>query len=70
LLLGKVVDDKVLVQWPSSPRPTSMTRAKFEAVWDGRLVMRARRAALSDLSRRFDISCIATCLARCCSPRS
>src|SRR5205807_9382495 len=56
LLLGKVADDKVLVQWPSAPRPTSMTRAEFEAVWDGRLVMMARRAALSDLSRRFDIT--------------
>jgi subfamily B ATP-binding cassette protein HlyB/CyaB len=56
LFLGKVADDKVLVQWPSAPRPATMTRAEFEAVWDGRLVMMARRAALSDLSRRFDIT--------------
>src|SRR6266571_5766853 len=56
LILGKVADDKALVQSPVSPRPTSMTRAEFEAVWDGRLVMMARRAALSDLSRRFDIT--------------
>jgi subfamily B ATP-binding cassette protein HlyB/CyaB len=33
-----------------------MTRAEFEAVWDGQLVLMARRAGLVDLSRRFDIS--------------
>jgi subfamily B ATP-binding cassette protein HlyB/CyaB len=56
LIVGKVVEDKVLIQHPSSPRPEAMTRAQFEAVWDGRLVLIARRAALSDLSRRFDIT--------------
>jgi ATP-binding cassette, subfamily B, bacterial HlyB/CyaB len=56
LILGKVVEDKILIQHPSSPRPEAMTRAQFEAVWDGRLVLIARRAALSDLSRRFDIT--------------
>src|SRR5712671_3925430 len=33
-----------------------MTRAELEAVWDGRLVLMTRRAALTDLARRFDIS--------------
>src|SRR5690348_14305122 len=33
-----------------------MTRAQFEAAWDGRLVLITRRAGLSDLSRRFDIT--------------
>src|SRR6266571_634742 len=56
LILGKVADDKVLIQHPSSPRPEAMTRAEFEAMWDGRLVLMARRATLSDLSRRFDIT--------------
>jgi ATP-binding cassette, subfamily B, bacterial HlyB/CyaB len=56
LILGKVGEDKVLIQQPSSPRPEAMTRAQFEAVWDGRLVLMARRAKLSDLSRRFDIT--------------
>src|SRR5712691_13055342 len=55
LFLGKVGEDKALVQSPSSPRPALMTRAEFEAVWDGRLVMMTRRAGLLDLSRRFDI---------------
>src|SRR5262245_10512613 len=33
LILGKVGDDKALVQSPISPRPTLMTRSEFEAVW-------------------------------------
>jgi subfamily B ATP-binding cassette protein HlyB/CyaB len=56
LILGKAVEDKVLVQHPSSPKPEAMTRAEFEAVWDGRIVLMARRVTLSDLSRRFDIT--------------
>src|SRR6266850_1738540 len=56
LILGKVADDKALVQSPVSPRPSMMSREEFEAVWDGRLVLMARRAGLSDISRRFDIT--------------
>ena len=56
LLLGKAADDKIIVQAPGSPRPTLMTRTEFEAVWDGRLVLMTKRAALTDLSRRFDIT--------------
>ena len=56
LFLGKVGEDKALVQSPSSPRPALMTKAEFEAVWDGRLVLMTRRAGLLDLSRRFDIT--------------
>src|SRR5436190_2390409 len=56
LFLGKVGDDKALVQSPFSPRPELMTREQFEAVWDGRLVMVTRRVGLLDLSRRFDIT--------------
>src|SRR6266568_606201 len=56
LFLGKVGDDKALIQSPSSPRPALMTRAEFEAVWDGRLVLMTRRVGLLDLGRRFDIT--------------
>jgi subfamily B ATP-binding cassette protein HlyB/CyaB len=56
LLLGKVGDDKALVLSPLSPRPAMMTRAEFENVWDGQLVLMTRRAGLVDLSRRFDIT--------------
>jgi ATP-binding cassette, subfamily B, bacterial HlyB/CyaB len=56
LLLGKVVGGEVLVQRPSEPRPLKLTRAEFEALWGGRLVLMARRASLSDLTGRFDIT--------------
>src|SRR5882762_876388 len=56
LFLGKVGDDKAIVQSPLSPRPELMTWTELEAVWDGRLVLMTRRAALTDLARRFDIT--------------
>src|SRR3974390_857281 len=56
LILGKVGEDKALVQAPLSPTPKLMTRAEFEAVWDGQLVLMTRRAMLADLTRRFDIT--------------
>jgi subfamily B ATP-binding cassette protein HlyB/CyaB len=56
LILGKTADDKVLVHRPGMERPETMTRAEFEAIWDGRLVLMTRRASLADLSRRFDIT--------------
>jgi len=34
LILGKVSDDKAIVQSPLSPRPSLMTRAEFAALWD------------------------------------
>src|SRR6516225_2817451 len=56
LFIGKVGDDKAIVQSPLSPRPVVMARAELERVWDGRIVLMARRAGLIELSRRFDIS--------------
>jgi ATP-binding cassette, subfamily B, bacterial HlyB/CyaB len=56
LLLAKAGDGKVLVQSPLAPRPQLMTQAELEAVWDGRIVLVARRAGLVDLARRFDIT--------------
>ncbi|MGH7089973.1 MAG: cysteine peptidase family C39 domain-containing protein, partial [Stellaceae bacterium] len=56
LVVGRAGDDKVLVQEPGSPRPTVMTDAEFQAVWDGRIILMSRRAGLGDLTRRFDIT--------------
>ncbi|WP_409192470.1 type I secretion system permease/ATPase [Bradyrhizobium sp. RDM4] len=55
LILGKMTDDTLLVQRPLSPRPETMTQAELEAIWDGNIILMTRRAALTDLSRRFDI---------------
>ncbi|MBR0753290.1 type I secretion system permease/ATPase [Bradyrhizobium jicamae] len=56
LILGKIVDDKLLVQRPLSPQPETMTQTELEAIWDGDIILMTRRASLTDLSRRFDIS--------------
>lgn len=56
LLLGKAGEDKIIVQVPDASKPDLMTRAEFEAVWDGRAILVAKRALLTDLSRRFDIT--------------
>jgi subfamily B ATP-binding cassette protein HlyB/CyaB len=56
LIVGRMNEDKILVQNPGSSRPEAMSRAAFEAIWDGSLVLMTRRASLSDLSRRFDIT--------------
>ena len=56
LLLGKAGDDKIMTQHPLQPRPVLLTRADFEAIWTGELVLMARRASLVDLAHRFDIT--------------
>src|SRR5262249_61528562 len=39
IVLGKVAQDRAIVQSPHASRPTLMTRAELEAVWDGQLVL-------------------------------
>jgi subfamily B ATP-binding cassette protein HlyB/CyaB len=57
IILGKMIaDDKVLIQDPEAGRPTVLSREEFEAKATGRLVLMARRAGLSELTRRFDIT--------------
>src|SRR6478672_5247474 len=55
MVVAKAAEDKVLVQSVQA-RPALMTRAELLAVWDGGLIVMTRRAGLSDLSRRFDIT--------------
>ena len=56
LLVAKADGDRVLVQSPLASRPVLMTRDELLAVWDGGLVLMTRRAGLSDVTRRFDIT--------------
>ena len=58
LLVAKADAEKVLVQSPLAPRPVLMTRDELTAVWDGGLILMARRAGLSDVTRRFDVSLV------------
>jgi subfamily B ATP-binding cassette protein HlyB/CyaB len=56
MVIAKADADKVLVQSPAYPRPVVITRAELLAVWDGELILMTRRAGLSDITRRFDIT--------------
>jgi len=56
IVLAKASADKVLVQSPRTARPVLMTEAEFNAVWDGGLILMTRRASLTSLVRRFDIT--------------
>jgi len=56
VILAQVSVDKVLIQDPKVGRPQFVGRAEFEARWSGRLVLIKRRASLSDLARKFDIT--------------
>jgi subfamily B ATP-binding cassette protein HlyB/CyaB len=54
-VLGKVVDDNVLIQGMDDTGPRLLSLAAFEAEWTGRLILITKRADLSDPARRFDL---------------
>lgn len=54
LVLGKINHEKALVLASNAKRPTVITRAEFEALWDGRLVLLGPAGALTELVRRLD----------------
>jgi ATP-binding cassette, subfamily B, bacterial HlyB/CyaB len=56
IVLAKASADKVLVQSPRTARPVLMTEAEFNQIWDGGVILMARRASLTSLVRRFDIT--------------
>jgi subfamily B ATP-binding cassette protein HlyB/CyaB len=56
MVIAKASDEKVLVQSPQTGRPELMTCDELARVWDGGLILMARRAGLSDLARRFDVT--------------
>ncbi|WP_442869603.1 type I secretion system permease/ATPase [Bradyrhizobium sp. CCBAU 11386] len=55
-ILGKAGTDDVLIHDPSVNRPQVVKRAEFEQGWTGRIVLMTRRASLSDLARKFDVT--------------
>jgi subfamily B ATP-binding cassette protein HlyB/CyaB len=56
VVIGKVTEDRVLVQGHADHAPRTLTLAEFDREWTGRLVLMAKRAALSDTGRRFDLT--------------
>lgn len=55
LVVGRIGDDKVLVQDPSAASPKILSLDEFADLWDGHILLIARRAALNDPYRRFGI---------------
>jgi ATP-binding cassette, subfamily B, bacterial HlyB/CyaB len=56
MLLAKGGEERVLIQSAFSHRPELMTKKEFEEACDGRVALVTRRAGLTELSRRFDLS--------------
>ncbi|MDV2986244.1 UNVERIFIED_CONTAM: type I secretion system permease/ATPase [Methylobacteriaceae bacterium AG10] len=56
VLLAKVGEGTVLLHDSVGGQPLLMPTPAFAAAWDGTLILLARRAALVDPSRRFDLS--------------
>jgi subfamily B ATP-binding cassette protein HlyB/CyaB len=56
LVVARASEDKVLVQSPLAARPALMSQEELAAIWDGQLILMARRAGLSDIARGFDIT--------------
>jgi subfamily B ATP-binding cassette protein HlyB/CyaB len=55
IIVGKIADNKLLVQYPNSAQPQLVTKEVFEAEWNGTLILIARRVGLGEFIRRFDI---------------
>jgi len=53
ILLGKVNHEKAVILTSNAERPTLITRAEFEAQWDGRLVLLKPAGAIAKLMQRI-----------------
>ena len=56
LIFGKATEERVIALEPGRPQPVMMSQMELEAAWDGAVILMTRRASLSDLARRFDIT--------------
>jgi len=56
VVLAQVGEGKALIQDGRTMRPALVSRAAFEALWDGSLALVTKRASLSELGRRFGLS--------------
>lgn len=57
LLVGKANSDNAIVLAPDAARPAIMSRAEFESVWDGQLVLIGKRGAFDTLVRKSGKRC-------------
>ena len=55
-VIGKATDKGLLCQSVADDRPKLISHEDFMIEWTGQLILLARRASISDLSRRFDLT--------------
>jgi subfamily B ATP-binding cassette protein HlyB/CyaB len=55
-LIGKIAEDKILIQVPREQAPDPLTREAFEEKWSGRLILTTHRAGIFNDIRQFDFS--------------
>lgn len=56
VVIGKVTEDSALIQGAGDHGPRVLAFSEFARQWSGRVILLTKRAALSDPSRRFDLS--------------
>jgi len=53
-IVGKLAEDRVLIQDPKQQQPVSMSSEEFLQMWSGELILLTRRAELFETIRKFD----------------
>jgi subfamily B ATP-binding cassette protein HlyB/CyaB len=56
LVAAKIVEDRILLHDTATNAPVALTRAEFEPRWTGSVVLVTKRALLSGISGKFDLS--------------
>jgi subfamily B ATP-binding cassette protein HlyB/CyaB len=56
LVAAKIVEDRILLHDTITNQPLALTRAEFEARWNGLVVLVTKRALLPGMSGKFDLS--------------
>lgn len=55
-VIGKVTPALAIVQGGDDRCPKTLSIAEFTEAWNGRIILLAKRAALGDFARRFDLT--------------
>ncbi|MBB4199471.1 subfamily B ATP-binding cassette protein HlyB/CyaB [Rhodoblastus sphagnicola] len=56
IVVGRIADEQVIVLKQLEIKPSLLSRAEFEDIWDGRVLLVTRRAGLRNLATRFGLS--------------
>jgi subfamily B ATP-binding cassette protein HlyB/CyaB len=64
VVAARMVDGKLMVQYPARGRPSIVEAAQFEDIWSGELILLSQRANVVQLARNFDIRWFLTAVHR------